>query len=340
VVDAEDRAPDLLPAMREEVEAEDRVPDLPEIPQLQHLAKNRPRRPKRHASSGSVGQLLGESEASSSSADLKDGLETFFAKQAVSPLGSPCLDEVHGSRHGSFSSTSSVSRSREDVRETKQNIKSSPLALESSGRGSPAEPEDKSRSNLEPGDKPRSGLSCLLSSTSDEDREPLANINKVSSSSLNNNKMVGSTSSSNNKMAGSISSKGVGSTTSPEKVSLVSPSGRTISDIFGKVAQEKVSKNKVSEKPSPFTGRRSETEVFSNRRRSFLPGGETEKAESPEEAEGDEVVRRGRGLGGDILKEMKVRQELKRASVIPKTESVDAVDGRADDKPFANMHIR
>jgi len=30
---------------------------------------------------------------------------------------------------------------------------------------------------------------------------------------------------------------------------------------------------------------------------------------------------------------------LKRASVIPKTESVDAVDGRADDKPFANMHI-
>jgi len=62
--------------------------------------------------------------------------------------------------------------------------------------------------------------------------------------------------------------------------------------------------------------------------------------ESPEEAEGDEVVRRGRGLGGDILKEMKVRQELKRASVIPKTESVDAVDGRADDKPFANMHIR
>ena len=67
--------------------------------------------------------MLGESEASSSSADLKDGLETFFAKQAVSPLGSPCLDEVHGSRHGSFSSTSSVSRSREDVRETKQNIK-------------------------------------------------------------------------------------------------------------------------------------------------------------------------------------------------------------------------
>ena len=36
------------------VEEEDRVTDLPEIPQLQHLAKNRPKRPKKHASSKNV----------------------------------------------------------------------------------------------------------------------------------------------------------------------------------------------------------------------------------------------------------------------------------------------
>ena len=37
------------------VEEEDRVTDLPEIPQqLQHLAKNRPKRPKKHASTKNV----------------------------------------------------------------------------------------------------------------------------------------------------------------------------------------------------------------------------------------------------------------------------------------------
>ena len=36
------------------VEEEDRVTELPEIPQLQHLAKNRPKRPKKHASSRNV----------------------------------------------------------------------------------------------------------------------------------------------------------------------------------------------------------------------------------------------------------------------------------------------
>jgi hypothetical protein len=42
----------------EEEEGVDRVPELTGIPpQLQHLAKNRPRRPKRHASSGALGQV-------------------------------------------------------------------------------------------------------------------------------------------------------------------------------------------------------------------------------------------------------------------------------------------
>ena len=52
----------------------------------------------------------------------------------------------------------------------------------------------------------------------------------------------------------------------------------------------------------------------------MLPG-ETEER-SPEE-EGDEVIRRTKnalGLGGDVLAEMKVKQE-KRASVIPKSSA-------------------
>ena len=43
-----------LPTPEKAVEEEDKVTDLPEIPQLQHLAKNRPKRPKKHASSKNV----------------------------------------------------------------------------------------------------------------------------------------------------------------------------------------------------------------------------------------------------------------------------------------------
>ena len=42
------------------VEEEDRVTELPEIPQLQHLAKNRPKRPKKHASSKNVVKVRGK----------------------------------------------------------------------------------------------------------------------------------------------------------------------------------------------------------------------------------------------------------------------------------------
>ena len=38
-------------------ESEDCVTDLPEIPQLQHLSKNRPRKPKRHASSNAAAKV-------------------------------------------------------------------------------------------------------------------------------------------------------------------------------------------------------------------------------------------------------------------------------------------
>ena len=41
-----------------------------------------------------------------------------------------------------------------------------------------------------------------------------------------------------------------------------------------------------------------------------------------------------------IPQEMKSRQELKRASIIAKSETVDSVDGRGEDKPFGNILLR
>eukprot|EP00092_Neocalanus_flemingeri_P046417 GFUD01052216.1.p1 GENE.GFUD01052216.1~~GFUD01052216.1.p1 ORF type:complete len:281 (-),score=56.31 GFUD01052216.1:734-1513(-) len=117
---------DLLTHMQrteldQSIEEQDSVPELPEIPQLQHLAKNRPKRPKKHASSKNVLKLAeGDSE------DIKEGLDTFFAKSLTpnqTPIGSPLFEDMHSSRHGSLSSSSSqnmspsiASRSREDLR--------------------------------------------------------------------------------------------------------------------------------------------------------------------------------------------------------------------------------
>merc|ERR1719445_1314719 len=164
------------------------------------------------------------------------------------------------------------------------------------------------------------GLSCLKPATLDDDNEPFVK--------------------------------------SPEKKQLMSPSGKSISDIFGKVAQDKL-KSKTTDKTqsgtSPFTTRRSETEVFSTKRRSIFTSGEQNPAKndfeekSPEEVEGDDVVKRnktGIGLGGDVLAEMKSKQE-KRASVIPKTTS--EIPGTKEDKdkdtrepenPFGGIKLR
>ena len=74
---------------------------------------------------------------------------------------------------------------------------------------------------------------------------------------------------------------------------------------------------------------RSETEVFAAKRRSIFTGAgdnkdatkaDNESEKSPEEGDSDEVARRAKalgGLGGDVLAEMRSKQE-KRASVIPK----------------------
>jgi hypothetical protein len=134
------------------------------------------------------------------------------------------------------------------------------------------------------------------------------------------------------------------------------------------VAHDKLAKSKVSPAPaevlkgpapSPFTARRSETEVFASRRRSFFTTDAAalaaqELATSPEEgASAEDVMKRaGRGLTGDVLKEMKVRQE-KRASVIPRTGGdfsggVPRTGGEfaaerppaEEENPFCNVKLR
>ena len=75
--------------------------------------------------------------------------------------------------------------------------------------------------------------------------------------------------------------------------------------------------------------------------------GETEER-SPEE-DGDDVIRRNKtaiGLGGDVLAEMKVKQE-KRASVIPKSSSEMSSSvtepgqkEREPENPFGGIKLR
>ena len=84
-----------------------------------------------------------------------------------------------------------------------------------------------------------------------------------------------------------------------------------------------------------------------SKRRSALPGELEER--SPEE-EGEEVVKRTKnvcGLGGDVLAEMKVKQE-KRASVIPKSsgepnsssQAEVGKDSKEPENPFGAIKLR
>ena len=61
--------------------------------------------------------------------DFKEGLESFFAKPVLAspkggltPVGSPHRDDSL-SRHGSISSSSSFTRSKEDIRDVKHGLK-------------------------------------------------------------------------------------------------------------------------------------------------------------------------------------------------------------------------
>ena len=104
---------------------------------------------------------------------------------------------------------------------------------------------------------------------------------------------------------------------------------------------------------SPFTTRRSETEIFTSKRRSFFNSEGVEiraqdkspDSESLATSPDSDVVKRpkGVGLGGNVLAEMKSRQE-KRASVVPRTDSVDGVEVRTDkeveENPFGQVKLR
>ena len=179
--------------------------------------------------------------------DIKDGLDNFFSKTSSSPgshstpVGSPMVEDI---KNSSSSSGAAVSRSREDLRMKVMlspqsqvcdslsvwpqfvfvvptllqlcltasaqvagpassgggNI--SPLIFEPHGRKSPGSEEmTGSRYSQAQATKPRGGgggLSCLKPNTLDDDHEPL--------------------------------------TKSPEKKPIMSPSGKSISDIFGKVS--------------------------------------------------------------------------------------------------------
>jgi len=328
-------------------EEEDKVTELPEIPQLQHLAKNRPKRPKKHASTKNVVKVA-ETEVQ----DMKEGLETFFSKSVSSPVGSPLkaagspmLEDLRNTSSSSTPSPGLLSRSREDLRmKVSTSGKISPLLVD--GRKSPAThiSDEMSSSRHKSGDemtssrhktgdemttsvtKSRGGLSCLKPATLDEDMEPHVK--------------------------------------SPEKKPVMSPSGKSISDIFGKVAQDKL-KSKTSDKDktqpanSPFTTRRSETDVVSKRRSIFTMGDsgagkhetnvgkhETLEDRTPDESElGDDVVKRskaGVGLGGEVLAEMKSKQE-KRASVVPKNNSSEVSASKEEkepENPFGGIKLR
>ena len=104
---------------------------------------------------------------------------------------------------------------------------------------------------------------------------------------------------------------------------------------------------------------RSETETFAAKRRSIFTGAgdnkdatkvENESEKSPEDGDSDEVARRAKalgGLGGDVLAEMRSKQE-KRASVIPKGASdlsqgakEDAKEGaKEQENPFGVIKLR
>merc|ERR1719342_384541 len=277
--------------------------------------------------------------------DMKEGLETFFSKSVSSPVGSPLkaagspmLEDLRNTSSSSTPSPGLLSRSREDLRmKVSTSGKISPLLVD--GRKSPAthisdemsssrhkSGDEMTSSRHKPGDemttsvtKSRGGLSCLKPATLDEDMEPHVK--------------------------------------SPEKKPVMSPSGKSISDIFGKVAQDKL-KSKTSDKDktqpanSPFTTRRSETDVVSKRRSIFTMGdsgaGKNEQLEdrTPDENEfGDDVVKRskaGVGLGGEVLAEMKSKQE-KRASVVPKNNSSEVSASKEEkepENPFGGIKLR
>merc|ERR1719222_1562203 len=333
-VDGSDYCPDLLTHtsrtdLEQSIEEEDTVSELPEIPALQHLAKARPKRPKKHAATRGIAKTT-EPDGE----DIKEGLDSFFAKSVASPepQRTPTASPV--------TSTPIQTTGRASPLERDSQSPLPPSVAEAKNRSIILKQEDFVKKKEEPAKKKeeeavkkekmektssRSALSCLRPNTLDEDTEAF--------------------------------------TRSPERrEAALSPGGRSISDIFGKQVQDKLKgrSGERSDRPppgtSPFTARRSETEVFTSKRRSFFQTSEGGSVPSPSsvaplagedgspEEEGEEGVTRrtkGQGLGADMLKEMRVKQE-KRASVIPlpRESGESKAEGKDDENPFGGIKLR
>ena len=151
-----DDSPDLLTstpkangASNSSSEIVDTVPELPSSTALTHLGKARPKRPKKHAPTRGavVSRPVGGNDQDSS---VDEGMDKFYSgnnsfSPSSSPAGSsPLIDEIP--RMGSISSNSSLLK---------------------------ASKEDLSCSSLERSSKAKLGMSCLASSTTDEDTSAL-----------------------------------------------------------------------------------------------------------------------------------------------------------------------
>ncbi len=309
---------------------EDTVPELPSTSALQHLGKARPKRPKRHAPSrGAVVQQQYKADD-----DDDGGLTRFYSSPANSsfspgstPSGSP-MQESSALANSSVASNTSVS----SVLNTTTTPTASPIEKRdekklSSGllgmQKKTSSPEVDRRSPLPPKadklGKPGAGLSCLSSSTLDDDHGATATVASAASPLLTK--------------------------PSPEKRAL-SPSLHSITDMFSSSRQkDKVSSPKPEIKGaagtsatspggvSPFASRKTDSELLvAGKRRSYGPsgvaseGGSALSPSSSDDAAGkrtpEGVVKRvGVGHGGnlDLMAEMKE----KRASMQPKSTSAE-----------------
>ncbi|XP_040574812.1 F-actin-uncapping protein LRRC16A isoform X1 [Lepeophtheirus salmonis] len=282
--------PDILSSNT--IQEEDSVPELPSVSALQHLGKARPKRPKKyapsrgaivthHSSTSSVNAFASNDES------FNDGFDKFFYSSSVnsvlsnlspssSPSGSPMLEDVPR-QGGSFSSVGSTSLIKEQYIDESNSSNKSPLPLHKS-----------------PTPTHSSKLSCLASSTLDEDYLPTQPKN------------------------------------SPEKKSSgSSPSVHSITDIFARSKKKSSTESPSSPKLDPDS-----SSLPSKRPKSSLvceePIDEFKSAPSsppppvpPADYEvgkktPEEVARRhGVGLGGNMLAEMKAKQEKRSSVIVP-----------------------
>merc|ERR1712223_211715 len=232
-------------------EVVDTVPELPSASALTHLGKARPKRPKKHAPTR--GQVMSRPNEDSSFDEGMDKFYTSSANNSFSPGSSPpsgsspLIDEIP--RMGSISSTSSLLKTS-SAQASKEDLSSSNTL------------ERKSASKL--------GMSCLASSTTDEDTTAMVK--------------------------------------SPEKKSM-SPSVQSISDIFAKSVKNRTEEpTGIARSVSPFAMRRGDEKKppLAEEERTSSPDIALDEKKTPD----DLVRRHGVGHGTnpDLMAEIKEKR--------------------------------